>query len=153
MGAGAVFQQILAPGSAPTGSAAPPPPGGQTVTIVQGGAPPTGGGASGGNATRSPQRTSPRINFVSPSELPDYKPPFFAGSVRADADGNLWIRTIPTKAVAGGPVYDVVNRQGGLVDRVQIPAGRMIIGFGAGGVVYLANRDGNTTYLERARVR
>jgi hypothetical protein len=153
MGAGAVFQQILAPGSAPAGSAAPPPLGGQTVTIVQGGPPPAGGGARDGAATRSPQRTSPRINFVSPSELPDYKPPFFAGSVRADADGNLWIRTIPTKAVAGGPVYDVVNRQGGLVDRVQIPAGRMIIGFGAGGVVYLANRDGNTTYLERARVR
>jgi hypothetical protein len=123
--------------------------GGGVQQIVMSG----GGGAAGGNATRSPQMTAPRINFVSPSELPDYKPPFFAGSVRADAEGNLWIRTIPTKAIPGGAVYDVVNRQGGLIDRVQLPAGRMIVAFGAGGAVYLANREGNATYLERARVR
>jgi hypothetical protein len=31
------------------------------------------------------------------SELPDYRPPFGSGAVRADMDGNLWIRTIPGK--------------------------------------------------------
>jgi hypothetical protein len=40
-----------------------------------------------------------------------------------------------------------------LVDRVQVPAGRTIVGFGPNGTVYLANRDGNLTYLERAKVR
>ncbi|MEJ7809936.1 MAG: hypothetical protein WKG32_05890 [Gemmatimonadaceae bacterium] len=97
--------------------------------------------------------TMPQVTFVSPSELPDYKPPFFAGSVRADADGNLWIRTIATKPVQGGPVYDVVNRRGELVDRVQMPAGRTIAGFGTGGVVYLGTRDDAGFHLERARVR
>ena len=152
MGPGGGVQQIVTTGGAVAGSAAPPP-GAQTVTIIQGGPPPAGGGATGGNATRSPRMTPPRVNFVSPSELPDYKPPFFGGSVRADAEGNLWIRTIPTKSIPGGPVYDVINRQGGLVDRVQVPAGRTIIGFGVGGVVYLANREGDSTFVERARVR
>lgn len=95
----------------------------------------------------------PAFSFIPASELPDYKPPFFAGSVRADADGNVWVRTIPTSAIAGGPVYDVINRRGELVDRVQLPAGRTIVGFGAGGLVVLANRDGANVTIERATVR
>jgi hypothetical protein len=118
------------------------------VTIVQG-----GGAPPGGTATRGTQMMGPRVNFVSPSELPDYKPPFFANSARADADGNLWIRTIPTKAIPGGPVYDVINRERGLVERVQVPAGRTIVGFGPGGVVYLTSQEGNVVYLEKAKVR
>jgi hypothetical protein len=150
MGAAGGPQQFVVSGGPPgAGSAAPPPGAGDrvAVTIVQGGA------AQGGTPTRGNQPTAPRVNFVSPSDLPDYKPPFFAGAIRADAEGNLWIRTIPTKAITGGPVYDVVNRERGLVDRVQVPAGRTIVGFRAGGVVYLANRDGTVTYLERAKVR
>ena len=95
----------------------------------------------------------PNVNFIAPSELPDYKPPFFANSVRADAEGNLWVRTIPTKLIAGGPVYDVINREGKLVDRVQVPANRTIAGFGPDGSVYLVSRDGSTMTFERARVR
>ena len=34
----------------------------------------------------------PVLAFVEPSELPDYKPAFAAGGVRADADGNVWVR-------------------------------------------------------------
>ena len=125
------------------------PPGGgaggeQRVTVM--GAPP-GGGAGG------PPQMGGNTNFVSASELPDYKPAFFAGAARADADGNLWIRTIPTKGISGGPVYDVVNGQGQLVDRVQVPKDRTIIGFGPGGIVYLAAREGNTTKLEKARAK
>ena len=102
----------------------------------------------GGGMGREPQ-------FVAASELPDYQPPFFAGASRADREGQLWIRTIPTKALpaGGGYVYDVINSKGVLVDRVQVPKDRTIIGFAAGGIVYLAARDGSTTKLERARVR
>jgi hypothetical protein len=114
-----------------------------------GGGGPPGGGPGGGGG--------PNVSFVQPSELPDYKPPFFAGqgSVRADADGHLWVRTIPTKGVAGGPVYDVINTKGELVERVQVPKDRMIVGFGAGGVVYLLVRESGatTTKLERATVK
>jgi hypothetical protein len=91
------------------------------------------------------------INMVSPSELPDYRPAFTPGSTRADAEGNLWIRT--SQSVDARPVYDVVNRRGELIDRVQIPANRVIIGFGSGGTVYLAVRDGTVAHLEKARLR
>ena len=94
-----------------------------------------------------------QVNFVEPSELPDYKPAFFAGSVRVDTQGNLWIRTIPTKAIPGGPVYDVIDRNGALVERVQVPAGRTIAGFGPGSVVYLIAQGTPDTHLEKASIR
>ena len=91
------------------------------------------------------------MSFVTPDELPDYKPPFFVGNAKADMDGRLWIRTIPTKGIAGGPVYDVINNKGELIERVQVPADRAIIGFGEGGVVYL--RVGATSKIERANFK
>ena len=108
-------------------------------------------GATGGPGSM-PQVMAPSINMVSPSELPDYQPPFLATWVKPDADGNVWVRTINTKPTAGGPVYDVINGTGEIVDRVQIPADRNIIGFGVGGVVILARTAGPLTWLERARV-
>jgi hypothetical protein len=52
-------------------------------------------------------------------------------------------------------VYDVINSKGELIERVQVPKDRTIVGFGADGVVYLLARDaaGTTTKLERARVK
>lgn len=110
------------------------------------------GGAPGG-PVRAPQVAPPQINYVSPSDLPDYQPPFFANSARADADGNVWILTIPTKPQPAGSVYDVINDKGEAVERVLVAEGRTIVGFGPGGVVYLAARDGLNTTLEMARVR
>ena len=138
-------------GDAPRGgSAATPAPnaqpgtatataGGNTTVTVGG----PGGGAFGGQL--------PPLTMISPSELPDYKPAFAPGSTRVDVDGNLWIRT--SQNVDARPVYDVVNRKGELIDRVQLPANRILAGFGEGGVVYLAVRDGTTAHLEKARVR
>jgi hypothetical protein len=117
------------------------------------GPPPRGGAASGAGAAAGPR--APEITFIPPAELPDYKPPFFVGAVRADADGNVWVRTIPTRAIPGGPVYDVINEKGELIDRVQVPADRTIVGFGPGGIVYLAARvsPSSPAVLERASVR
>ena len=112
--------------------------GNTTVTAIG-----PGGGGPGG-----PQL---QLNMVSPSELPDYKPAFAPGSTRVDVDGNLWIRT--TQNIDARPVYDIVNRKGELIDRVQLPANRVLAGFGEGGVVYLAVRDGTTAHLEKARVK
>jgi hypothetical protein len=139
---------VAAQPGTPAQSGTPGPDGGgQRVVIQMGPGGPDGG--RGGSAAGA----APQVSFVSPSELPDYKPPFFANSVRADVDGNLWVRTIPTRQIAGGPVYDVINREGKLVDRVQIPVGRTIAGFGPGGSVYLVTRDGATMTLERAPAR
>ena len=122
--------------------------GGQMVIEMRQG-PGRDGGPPPSQATRM---TAAQVNFVSPSELPDYRPAFFAGNARADLDGNLWIRTTSTKA-GGGAIYDVVNRKGELVDRVQIPANRSIAAFGPNGAVYLTGREGTATVVERASVK
>ena len=49
-------------------------------------------------------------------------------------------------------VYDVVNGKGELVYRVQLPQNRTIVGFGAGGVVYLSAREGRNLFIEKARI-
>lgn len=120
-------------------------PGGAGAGGAGGGRPGGAGGAGGGPAFQ--------MNFVSPSELPDYKPAFFAGSTKADTEGNLWVRTIPTKKVDGGPVYDVINRKGELIDRVQVPLNTTIAGFGSDGTVFLALQSNNTFYLEKAKLK
>ncbi len=116
--------------------------------MAGGGGPGAGGGRGGG----IPQVTI-QITSVLPSELPDYQPPFFATSTKPDADGNVWVHTINTKMIPGGAVYDVINSNGEVIDRVQIPVGRTIAGFGAGGVVILTRIEGTVTRFERARVK
>ena len=101
-----------------------------------------------------PDTVAPAIEFVPLAEMLDYIPPIRASTVKADRDNHLWI--LPTtsfSATGGGPLYDVVNTQGEIVERVQLPRGRAIAGFGPGGVVYLmfGNRTRGFT-IERTRV-
>lgn len=107
---------------------------------------PAAGATRGGGGGR-------QVEIVAPSALPDYRPAFANGSVRADASGDLWVRTIPTRPVAGGPEYDVIDGAGKLVERVTIPAGTTIAGFGADGTVYLGVRDAAGVHVVRARER
>jgi hypothetical protein len=107
-------------------------------------------GEGGGGIRTGDAGSGPQMSFVGASELPDYRPVFSQGSSRGDADGNLWVRTSATRTGAvGGPIYDVIGTHGELIDRVQIPSGRQIIGFGKGGVVYLVARDDSGAWLER----
>jgi hypothetical protein len=119
-----------------------------------------GGAASGepirrgdGGGTTTMRMAAPNVSYIEPSQLPDYQPAFFGNQVRGDMDGNVWVRIIPPKPIAGGPVYDVINGKGELVDRVQIPVGRTIVGFGPGGVLYLSSVENGNTKLERAAFR
>lgn len=108
-----------------------------------------GGGATFGSGS-TPNTAQPTVKMVSPSALPDYWPPFGQGAAKADVDGNLWVRTTAKRDNAiGGLIYDVVDHAGILIDRVQVPPGRQIIGFGKGGVVYMAARDDAGAWLER----
>jgi hypothetical protein len=50
-------------------------------------------------------------------------------------------------------VYDIVSREGGLVDRLQLPPGYSLAGFGQGRVVYLSMRDASGVHLARVRLR
>lgn len=108
-------------------------------------------GGPGGTVTTSGGAAN--VEFVSPDELPDYRPAFFAGALRVDGEGNLWIRTTAMPTEQGASVYDVVNGKGELIDRVQVPAGKTIVGFGTDGAVYLTTRKGADTVLERASAK
>lgn len=112
------------------------------------------GGRGGGGP---PPNYAPMI--AAPASLESlgmYAPAFLTLSgggppVSSDADGNVWIRT--TTIIDGRPVYDIVNRRGEMIDRVQLPPFRTIAGFGPG-VVYMAMKDSvGAVHLERARVR
>jgi hypothetical protein len=84
------------------------------------------------------------------STIPDYVPPLRDGSARADADGNVWILPLTSLgAPGGGLLYDVVNRRGEIFERVQVPSGCSVLGFGKGRVVYITC---TATSLERRRI-
>jgi len=93
----------------------------------------------------------PPVDLTSLSEMPDYRPAIRQGASRGDADGNLWIRT--SRVVNGGTEYDVTDNRGELKERVLVPPGRVIAGFGPGGVVYMGVLEGKIAKLERATVR
>ena len=93
------------------------------------------------------------VSVINPRYLPDFRPPFTNGAVRADLDGNLWVRTVPTRRTPGGPVYDIISREGKLVDRLQVPPGYQLVGFGRGRVVFLMVRDAAGVHLARVRLR
>ena len=93
-------------------------------------------------------------DIVSPNDLPDYYPPILqSGEMRADFEGNVWILPSTTTQVGRGLLYDVVNRKGELVERVRLPDGRALEGFGSSGVVYLTSHGPTGVRLERARIK
>jgi hypothetical protein len=96
----------------------------------------------------------PQIKFdlgiVPDSEFPTFWPPIQPGSVLADLEGHLWILPTTSTNVVNGLTYDVVNRNGEVIERVQLPKDQVLVGFGPRGVVYLTKADGKATYLERA---
>jgi hypothetical protein len=138
-------------GAPPSGAAAITGGGGGMVVTVNAG--PGGVQTQVGGPPPAGAIQLPPLSFFPVSELADYRPAFAGGSTRADAEGRLWIRTIPTKPLAGGAEYDVIDRDGKLVDRVAIPKGTTIIGFGPRGIVYLGIRDTAGVHVVRTRAR
>ena len=49
-------------------------------------------------------------------------------------------------------VYDVIGPDGKLRERVKLPGGRQLVGFGPNGLIYLAAREGRQLYLETVRL-
>ena len=87
------------------------------------------------------------------SEIPDYWPPIRLNAAKADLDHNVWILpTTSAQSKNGELVYDVVNNRGEMTERVRVPAGRSIAGFGKHGVVYLMYRDDNGWVIEKTNV-
>jgi hypothetical protein len=84
-------------------------------------------------------RPFPPFTIVDAADLPDYYPPIRHGQVKGDSQGNVWVLPSTTRTTSDGLVFDVVNREGVVFERVQLPHGRALAGFGAAGIVYLKN--------------
>jgi hypothetical protein len=123
----------------------------ETMVIARSAVGVAGGGGGGVPVTNM---IVPEVDYVPLKDIPDYYPPIRASAARGDLDGNLWILpTTSAQSNAGELVYDVVNRKGELFQRVRIPAGRSIAGFGKGGLVYLMWRDADAGwFVERTRI-
>ena len=113
-----------------------------------------GGGPPGGMGMMAMAMPTMVTEFVPLKEIADYYPAIRPGAVKADLDGNLWI--LPTSSAqskAGELIYDIVNNRGELTQRVRLPLGRSIAGFGHNGVLYLMQRDPTGAwFLERTRI-
>jgi hypothetical protein len=105
----------------------------------------------GGSRSSAEEANDPPADYVAADELPDYQPAFAVGSLRADQDNRLWVRTIPPQPLSGGAIYDVLNAHGALIEHVQVPRNSAIVGFGSGGIIYLARRDNGVLRIERYR--
>ncbi|MBP6772486.1 MAG: hypothetical protein KA154_05755 [Gemmatimonadaceae bacterium] len=105
-----------------------------------------------------PRQLKTEIVLVSAKELPDYEPVIQPGAMKIDLEGNIWI--VPRTAIPsanGGLRYDVVNREGVIVERVIVPKGRAIAAFEPGGWAILTNTQGTMpalwTTIERVKIR
>lgn len=104
------------------------------------------------SSAQRPTSGLPVITMVEPTDLPDYYPSIRSGQVKSDPNGNVWIAPNTSTVTGGGPVWDVVNRDGVIVERVQLPVGRRLVGFGFDGTLYLVCKTATGERLERASV-
>jgi hypothetical protein len=75
------------------------------------------------------------------------------GAVLSDLEGNLWVLSTLPSSPDAPLVYDVINAKGELFQRVRVPAGRTIVAFGRGRVVYLlSGNPGRGFVIERTLV-
>jgi hypothetical protein len=82
---------------------------------------------------------------VAPSEVPDYPPPFVGGATRVDLDDRIWVlERVNVGSKPAGLIYDVIDRTGQIVDRVQLPPNAAVIGFGPNHAVYLSITPSNS---------
>ena len=89
------------------------------------------------------------LEYAAASEIPDRFPAFHPRDVMADADGFIWVARPADRT---GRVYDLINRDGRVAERVRIPVGQVVVGLGPGRTVYVMD-DGAKGTLRRSRVR
>jgi hypothetical protein len=85
-----------------------------------------------------------------PEQWPKLLPPFLPDAVWFASDGRLWVRR--TTAAGAPPSFDLIDRAGAVVTRLQLPPRTRVVGFGRN-TVYLARiDDDDLEYLERYRL-
>jgi hypothetical protein len=88
-----------------------------------------------------------RGKLVLDAELPDYFPAFQPGQLKADFSGNLWVLPTTSEVTGRGLVYDVIDQQGKIIERVHFPEGRHLIAVRPDGAVYIAAKKSADSYV------
>ncbi len=82
-----------------------------------------------------------------PADWPRHLPPFLRDAARFGPDGRLWVqRTTPADAP---PSFDLFDPEGLLVEKVALPRGRRLIGFGKESVYAVWRDEFDLEYPER----
>lgn len=92
-------------------------------------------------------------DFMPLAEMPVRLTPVAFGSLHVDSADNIWmLPTTSLLASSAGLLYDVVNRRGQIVERVRLPVGCDLLGFGGSRFAFLACDYGNGVRIESVRV-
>lgn len=122
-----------------------------SVTISFGDA--GGGGARGGEVRARVAMTTTRSAGPPRTDWPESMPPFAAqrfGAPRVAPSGQVWVPR--SHGVNDAPTYDVFDAMGKLVDRITMPKGTRLLGFGAGTVYAYRMDEDDLVYLQRYRL-
>lgn len=91
--------------------------------------------------------------LVSLNELSDYESALGNGAVMADQNGRLWILPRNRRSATTGLVYDIVGKEGSLVDRVRLPKDWALVGFGLDDTVFVARVEKGVAFLGKTRFK
>jgi hypothetical protein len=105
------------------------------------------------NTPSGPRTSRQQFELLPLEKISDFEQPIESGAVKADLDGRLWILPKTSVSAKGGLLYDVINRKGETVERVQFPTGYVLSGFGEHEVLYVVHITGRTGTLERTTVK
>jgi hypothetical protein len=100
-----------------------------------------------------PRTARQQFEFLPLDKFGDFEQPVQTGAVMADRDARLWILPRTSLSAKGGLLYDVINRNGEIVERVQFPKNYALAGFAEHGAVYVVHLDGRKGTLERTTVK
>ncbi|MEO5799364.1 MAG: hypothetical protein ABIZ70_10065 [Gemmatimonadales bacterium] len=81
----------------------------------------------------------------------DDRPPFPPQRLAADERGRIWIER-SAAAEATRRIYDVVDRRGVVVDRIELPAGVRLVGFDARSLYTVRKDDDDLLHLQRYKL-
>ena len=96
-------------------------------------------GAGGSVSASSSSGATMDANKI-PTEFAATKPPFTPADVIVSPDSRVWVmrtRPLATQEI----LYDVFDRAGRRIDRIELPAGSRIVGFGPSSI-YVRHNDG-----------
>ena len=81
-------------------------------------------------------------------DWPEMKPPFSFSATLAGVDGRLWVQRY-SPASDSRTHYDVIDRRGMIVARVDVPNAGRIVGFGARSIYVVRKDEDDLQYLQR----